>query len=291
MRLESLRIAELSVVLSTHGARAFSDLGAIYQAYAAPLPEAADLRIHASSGPLPALGPTVERHRFWSAHRGAEGLAFACTGEGAHAGAWRVLASDARASTWRVITMPQPSFVRADQPLPDPLGFPGAELMVLTHVATRDAAVMHACGVVDGGRGFLFCGRSGAGKSTTARLWQPQATVLNDDRVLVRRESPTRFRMHGTPWHGDIPTTDPGSAPLCGVFFLEHAMEHRVQTLTRSDAYRRLLTCCWLPLWDQAQGLPQTLGLCATLAREVPCYRLQFRRDAGVRKVVQEACA
>jgi serine kinase of HPr protein (carbohydrate metabolism regulator) len=48
---------------------------------------------------------------------------------------------------------------------------------------------MHACGLVDRGDGYLFCGRSGAGKSTSAGLWQREPRVLNDDRVLIQRSA------------------------------------------------------------------------------------------------------
>ena len=41
-------------------------------------------------------------------------------------------------------------------------------------------------------RGFLFAANSTHGKSTTARLWRDQATVLNDDRIVLRRREGRR---------------------------------------------------------------------------------------------------
>jgi hypothetical protein len=165
--------------------------------------------------------------------------------------------------------------------------------MVLSHIASRDAAILHACGVRDHenfGAGYLFCGRSGAGKSTTARLWQGHGEVLNDDRVMLRRSKDRgRFRVHGTPWHGDLAATNPGSAALQAVFFLEHAATHQIIRLSPEEAQRQLLTSAWLPLWDRAGGVANTMSLCRELARAVPCFRLRFRRDSDVVHLVRAA--
>jgi hypothetical protein len=60
------------------------------------------------------------------------------------------------------------------------------------HRLTQERAIeLHSCGIVrvDGG-GDLFVGHSGAGKSTTTRLWteREDVEVLSDDRIIVRRD-------------------------------------------------------------------------------------------------------
>src|SRR5262249_20236905 len=69
----------------------------------------------------------------------------------------------------------------------DPLEYPLDELLVIHYLARERGLEVHACGVRDAdGRGYLFAGQSGAGKSTIARLWlgEPAATILSDDRVI-----------------------------------------------------------------------------------------------------------
>jgi hypothetical protein len=254
-----------------------------------------NIQVRASAGALPHIDTASMLERgpgFWSAYAAGERTLFACHGRGQHAGAWRVIVSDAQAERFEVITRPDASFLVPGAPLPDPLAFPSAELIVLSHIARRDAAILHACGVRDHdelGTGYLFCGRSGAGKSTTARLWQGHGLILNDDRVLVRRGRDGAFRVHGTPWHGDVRATDPGCAPIRGVFFLEHATSHQVIPLSVEAAQRQLLTSVWLPLWDRAGGMAHTLRLCRELVSEVPCFRLRFRRDSEVVNLVRAA--
>ena len=254
-----------------------------------------DIRVRAYTGPLPAFDarPLLDRGPgFWSAYALGERTLFTCQGTGPHAGVWRAVVCDARASEVEVITRPDASFIEPGAALPHPLAFPCAELIALSHISTRDAAIFHACGVRDHGglgAGYLFCGRSGAGKSTTARLWQGHGVILNDDRVLVRRGPNNEFRVHGTPWHGDVQQTHPGSAPLRALFFLEHATEHSVVPLSAAEAQRRLLTSVWLPLWQRSGGMAATMLLCAQLVRELPCFLLRFRRDSDVIPLVRAA--
>ena len=84
------------------------------------------------------------------------------------------------------------------------LGYPLDELLFQHRFVLEDALELHACGLVVAGRAVLLCGASGAGKTTSARLWRrlrPGVGVLSDDRIVVRPAG-RGFRAHGTPWHG-----------------------------------------------------------------------------------------
>ena len=85
-----------------------------------------------------------------------------------------------------------------------PLGYPLMPLLwtiLLGRLGEADGGLLcHACGVVTpAGDGLLFAGFSGAGKSTTSRLWRaacPGAAILSDDRVILRRDSVLPLRLH-----------------------------------------------------------------------------------------------
>jgi len=76
-----------------------------------------------------------------------------------------------------------------------PLDYPLDELLIM-HRLTREKAIeLHSCGIVGpDGTGNLFVGHSGAGKSTTTRLWTERegVEVLSDDRIIVRRDDVRR---------------------------------------------------------------------------------------------------
>ncbi|HWZ83226.1 MAG TPA: hypothetical protein VNW47_11400 [Terriglobales bacterium] len=71
------------------------------------------------------------------------------------------------------------------------LEYPLDELLITHHLSLGRGVELHGCGLVrEDGESFLFVGHSGAGKSTTARLWAQHAEVevLSDDRIIVRRD-------------------------------------------------------------------------------------------------------
>ena len=75
--------------------------------------------------------------------------------------------------------------------LADPLAYPLDELLIMHRLTQEKAIELHGSGIVRAdGTGNLFVGHSGAGKSTTTRLWteREDVEVLSDDRIIVRRE-------------------------------------------------------------------------------------------------------
>jgi hypothetical protein len=163
----------------------------------------------------------------------------------------------------------------------DPFEYPLDELLITHWLARGRGIELHACGVVDGeGRGHLFCGQSGAGKSTTARtfLGAEPATVLSDDRIVVRHDG-ERFWMYGTPWHGDAELATAACAPVDTVLLLRQAPRPRLVPLPAAEAVARLLSCAFFPLYDAA-AVAFAMDCLSQLVREVPCLELELARNA-----------
>jgi len=83
-----------------------------------------------------------------------------------------------------------------------PLAYPLDELLIMHRLTQEKAIELHSCGIVRAdGTGNLFVGHSGAGKSTTTRLWtaQEDVEVLSDDRIIVRRDDLSKCPTVETP--------------------------------------------------------------------------------------------
>jgi hypothetical protein len=163
------------------------------------------------------------------------------------------------------------------------------EMLFQHHFARAGAFEVHACGVVAGGRALVFCGQSGAGKTTTALLWKRHrrdTPILSDDRIVLAFRG-ARVWAHGTPWHGIGRFALPLARPLGAIFFLQQADESRVERLGAAAAVAQLFARGFPPVWDRP-AVERALATCDRVVSTMPCYRLLFRRD---RSAVEAALA
>ncbi len=179
------------------------------------------------------------------------------------------------------------------------LEYPLDELLITHYLSLGRGVELHACGLVHGdGESFLFVGHSGAGKSTTTRLWKRHVPVevLSDDRIIVRRafakgvgqECPTHtFFMHGTPWHGEADFASPDRAPVRRIFLLEHGTGNRIERFSRSAAVGELLARSFTPFY-QPRFVDPVLALLEEMVESLPCYRFQFVPDqSAVERILE----
>ncbi len=155
-------------------------------------------------------------------------------------------------------------------------------------LADRDAAVLHSAAAIVNGRGLLFVGHSGAGKSTTMELLKAErdrsgldVQVLCDDRNVARRW-PEGWRAHGTWSHGTTRGASPSSAPLAAVLFPQQDALNELELLTdRRAVWRRLLTTLIRPMVT-AEWWKKELDVLEGLVADVPCYAMRFDTSGAI---------
>ncbi len=169
-----------------------------------------------------------------------------------------------------------------------PLNYPLGEVLMINLLSRGRGLLVHACGLSYQGKGILFAGSGGAGKSTMANLYKGRrkTALLSDDRIIIRKMD-NEFFIYGTPWHGDAKICSPERAPLERIFFLRHAPENKVKKIDLIDATSRLIVCSFPTFWDK-KGMAFTLKFCAELAEKVPCYILDFLPDKSVIDFVRD---
>jgi hypothetical protein len=172
----------------------------------------------------------------------------------------------------------------------DPLEYPLDELLIMHRLTQERAIELHGVGIVGpGGASNLFVGHSGAGKSTTARLWTSlhKVKILSDDRIIVREsparelrpgDDPRQIFMYGTPWHGEGCFALPERAPLHRIFILEHGHGNVLTRLTRSQAVGELFARAFVP-FHRHEYIDNAITFLDYLVASVPCYRYSFEPD------------
>jgi len=170
----------------------------------------------------------------------------------------------------------------------EPMGYPLDELLIMHRLTQERAIELHSCGIVGpGGVGNLFVGHSGAGKSTTTRLWMEHGgtEVLSDDRMIVR-EHAGQVLMYGTPWHGEAEFASPASARLKRIFILEQGLGNRPYRLSPMQAVAELFARSFVPFYEP-KYVDAALDFLQVLTESVPCYRYVFEpNQAAVERVL-----
>ena len=180
-------------------------------------------------------------------------------------------------------------FFQEDQPT-YPLEYPLDEVLMIHRLACGQGLEVHAVGIVDEtGRGHLFLGHSGAGKSTTARLWQkqPGIRILSDDRIVLRARD-GKIWMFGTPWHGDAGISSPDSAPVTNIYFLEQYERNEIVVLGVGPAAAELFARSFVPR-HCPQGLDFALGFLERVARDIPCNIFRFLPEENAVEAIRRA--
>ena len=170
---------------------------------------------------------------------------------------------------------------------PNPLTYPLGEVLMINLLSFGRGIMVHACGLNINGKGIIFAGSSGEGKSTLANLCREEKDIilLNDDRIIIR-EMKNEFLIYGTPWHGDIKICSQESASLRKIFFLKHASRNYLVKINSMEATSRLLVRMFPPLWSY-RGMEYTLALSTQLTREIPCFELGFAPDKSALEFIR----
>jgi len=165
--------------------------------------------------------------------------------------------------------------------------FPTDQLFLAQLLPQRKACYIHSSGVILNKCGLLFAGHSEAGKSTMVRMLQEKATILCDDRIVVR-QWPDGFRIHGTWSHGDVPIVSAKDAPLSAIMFLEQSKDNRLIPMhDRKEITTRLLDFIIKPFVTK-EWLQLVLELIDQMVSKCRFYRLQFDKSGKVMELLEQ---
>ena len=134
----------------------------------------------------------------------------------------------------------------------DRLGAHGVYNLLLSayqFVAVSAGALLtHSAAVICNGEAILFCGASGAGKSTQAAAWirYYDAKPINYDHPCIFWSNNTPI-AYGTPWGGKEGFCEPVGAPIKAIVFVSKNEASNVYELHKGEAFGHLVLINALP--------------------------------------------
>lgn len=162
-------------------------------------------------------------------------------------------------------------------------------MMIYTFAtAERGTLMVHASVIRYEGRGYLFLGKSGTGKSTHTRLWLKYiegSRLLNDDNPVVAFDPKTgEATVYGTPWSGKTPCYLNESVSVGAFVRLEQAPANAISRLTATPAFAALLPSCSCLKQDASiyKGIIDTVTRIAT---HIPVCHLRCLPDEAAARL------
>ena len=167
-------------------------------------------------------------------------------------------------------------------------------LMVMYALATANkrTALFHSSVVSYQGKGYMFLGQSGTGKSTHSSLWLKYiggTELVNDDNPVVRVLENNEVRVYGSPWSGKTPCYRNVNYPVGAIVKLSQAPHNEIQRLKGIKAYAAVVPSISGKRWDKelAEGLHETENL---IAQYVRVWHLDCLPDEAAAQLCCKTC-
>lgn len=152
----------------------------------------------------------------------------------------------------------------------------------------NEGLLLHCAAVVRNGKGFVFPGVSGSGKSTVAGICRDAGCLVLSDEMAMIRQVGTKWLVFGTPFHGDLGTAANDHAQIAGLFFLKKSKLDRLDALDGHSALMQL-TRSVVFFGETTELLPGAFETFCSAAASIPCYRMRFRRDNAFLSMIDGA--
>lgn len=160
----------------------------------------------------------------------------------------------------------------------DLLAHPLGSIIIYYCTVKFNDIFLHGSGVFHDDTGRIFSGFSGAGKTTMARIWkQNGSVVIHDDRLVIRKIN-GRWIMHNTPVYD---TDFPKSAPVNEIYFIYHDKINQVTKITGSGAVAKVISCCIQHDFDK-KIIESLLNSVSDLCAGIYLYNLGFSPDEKI---------
>ncbi len=142
--------------------------------------------------------------------------------------------------------------------------------------------LIHAAGLQKTGKGFLFTGSSGAGKTTVSKLSLPEAEIISDELIVVDEDHDGYWISQGAK-RSEIAKASDKTAKLCAIFILIQDKTNSLTQLKGSNIGIKLMSNI---VYVKTSGgsnweniLTEKLRIISKITEHIPVYELRFTKD------------
>jgi len=162
------------------------------------------------------------------------------------------------------------------------------ELIFRTNLILNRGVVFHSSLVDDNGKGILFTGNSGDGKSTQSNFWKDVegAEIVNEDRNAVRI-SDDGLHGYGIPWGGTAQKVANKKVKLNAILLISKSQSNRVELIQTEKAVPMLIARSFFPFWDEELA-GKAVDNINNIASRIPVYMLHCKPEKEIVGLVRK---
>ncbi len=160
-------------------------------------------------------------------------------------------------------------------------GYPIDELFFLYTFSQNQSLLIHGCALAIDDRAYLFCGVSGAGKTTLAQLLEKdhKVNVLCDERNVITKDSHGNLFLSSTPWYGSGSYCKAATLPLGGIVVLDPSHKDlSLKPLAPSLALEEMLKVTFLPQFSPS-GMENSVDMLLELIEKQGVHILSYDKE------------
>lgn len=148
-----------------------------------------------------------------------------------------------------------------------------------SHAVKKHIIQMHSSIVDYNGKGLIFLGPSGIGKTTMAELWNRyrKAKILNGDMTFVQNGE-SQIIGWGTPWHGSSIYCENSKVSIRALIILKQSSVNIIRELRDFEKTQTVSNNIIYPRWLE-NGMELCLETLDHLLSKIPVYELSCRPD------------
>lgn len=161
-------------------------------------------------------------------------------------------------------------------------GFNNTLMVIFTMcTAKHHTLLMHSATVENGGKGYMFLGASGQGKSTHSNKWVEYikgSTLINDDNPVIRIAPDGTPIVYGSPWSGKRPIYMNVHYPIGGMAAIEQDKKNWIRKENIPTAFGIMLCSCSTLKFDKEIHI----AICSTITKvleRIAVHTLYCRPD------------
>lgn len=167
----------------------------------------------------------------------------------------------------------------------DPMTQPLGSLLMIYLAHITNGFLIHASGVLDNHRSYIFSAVSGTGKSTMAKLWQTEgAEIINDDRLWLHRVKDNWF-MFNTPMV--FYPQKPKMAQADNILLLSQSKINNITPIVGIKASMQVMSNCIQHFYNQ-EMTSSHLDSVLDFTSNTSIFNCAFKPDADIVHLIRK---